>query len=160
MRVNLRAHHFQTKKKLIKTPPTSKHHIPFYVTVIFAIVALIVCRTVSKIGAAVVVVTFGALASAIAVRLAQSGNVYKSEYTIAPHVGNVAQTTINVKMVGPIPAMHCNISGEKYFYLHNVERFDISIKFNYHVLCTNVCHTSNYSIRWCSDRHMEGHTAR
>lgn len=62
-------------------------------TVVFANVAL-------TIGATVVV--------AVLMALAQSGNVFKSGYTTAPHVGKVTQTTINVKMVGPIPAMHCN----------------------------------------------------
>lgn len=41
--------------------------------------------------------------------LAQSGNVPKSEYTMAPHVGNVIQTTSKVKIVGPIPAFICKI---------------------------------------------------
>lgn len=38
---------------------------------------------------------------------AQSGNVANSGYTMAPHVGNVAHTTTNVKIDGPIPAIAC-----------------------------------------------------
>jgi len=66
-------------------------------TVVFAMAVTASVRA----GARVVAATDDAFARACA----QSGKDESSGYTTAPQVGNVTQTTIKVKIDGPIPAI-------------------------------------------------------